>query len=123
MTGFFRSFCGAAENSADLRIFEDRCVKVHNVLCLIIKPQEWSNFLHQNLCRFDADYQPAEFGVSRKSHTMPRCQSILVDTWILSHVERSRYISGLNFPKENQRFLVRARNDKHANRRARTSRL
>lgn len=71
--GFFRYFFSVAENSADLRIFEERRVKVYGLLGLIIKPQEWSNFLHQNLCRFDPDSQPAEFGVSRKPPRMLRC--------------------------------------------------
>src|SRR6476620_4631621 len=62
-TGFFRCFFVVMEDSADLRIFEERRIKVHSLFGLIIKPQEWSNFLHQNLCRFDPDSQPAEFGV------------------------------------------------------------
>ena len=72
-TGFFRCFFSVAEDSADLRIFEERRVKIHGLLGLIIKPQEWSNFLHQNLCRFDPGTQPAEFGVSLKRPTMLRC--------------------------------------------------
>ena len=48
MTGFFRCFFCVAENSADLRIFEHRRVKVRGVFGLTIKPQEWSNFLHRN---------------------------------------------------------------------------
>ena len=46
MTRVFRYFFCVAENSADLRIFEDRRVKLHGVLGLTIEPQEWSNFLH-----------------------------------------------------------------------------
>src|SRR5262249_8758568 len=45
---FFRCLFGIAENSNDLRIFEERRVKVHGLLGLIIKPKEWSNFLHRN---------------------------------------------------------------------------
>ena len=46
MTGLFRRFFGVAQDSADLRILEERRIKVHSVLGLTIKPQEWSNFLH-----------------------------------------------------------------------------
>jgi hypothetical protein len=73
MPGFFRCFFSAPENSADLRIFEERRVEVRGLLGLTIKPQEWSNFLHQKLCRFDSHPRPAEFGVLSKPHTMLRC--------------------------------------------------
>ena len=99
-TGFFRCFFGVAEDSADLRIFEERRVKVHGLLGLIIKPQEWSNFLHQNLCRFDPDCQQ-----NLAFHETPYNAPMLMDThaqWTLCHVERSRDISGLNFRKKSE---------------------
>jgi hypothetical protein len=83
-TDLFSCFFGVAENSSDLRVFEDRGVKLHGILGLIIEPQEWSNFLHREfllkmfaclcpLSRFDPNSHPAEFGVSQKSHRIKRC--------------------------------------------------
>ena len=41
---FLPLLLGGAEDSADLRIFEERRVRIDAIVGLIIKPQEWSNF-------------------------------------------------------------------------------